>query len=398
MRILQVGIGFLSPSGVTGPVTVGGTARVMYNNGIELYRRGHAVEVYCTNRLDKRRRLSRQTIIWDYDGIKVTYFNTYALPWWPGTMGPTISPDAFGVVRRELHLFDVVHLHEIRSFLALIVALFAQRYGIPYVVQPHGSLMLYYNSRLAKRIYDGLFLLPILHGARRVIALHEIEKQECVQVGVPYSKIEVIPNGIPLAFGDDIPSYGTFRRRFGIEVQEKLILFVGRLEKRKGIDLLIRAFSLLDRKDARLVIVGPDDGFLQRLRQLVKMLSIEPGKVIFTGGIHHSEVYQAYKDADVFVHPCPLGAGDAFPMSILEAAACGVPLVLSGSTKSSHLFQDGAIIVPPDPSCLADAINRILDDDLLKIEKGRRARRIAEGLSITGVVSKLEALYKQVTK
>ena len=134
------------------------------------------------------------------------------------------------------------------------------------------------------------------------------------------------------------PHKGSFKTKYGIGPDEKVILFLGRIHKIKGIDLLIDAFYELSKEmdNIRLVIAGPDGGFLDTLKKQAVALKIQE-KIIFTGMIDTTDKLAAYVDAEVYVLPSRY---EAFGLTVLEAWACGTPVLLSEGCRISEFLPD----------------------------------------------------------
>ena len=288
----------------------------------------------------------------------------------------------------------MVHIHEHRQTLAIIVSYFARKNNIPYIVQAHGSVLPFFQKESLKNLFDRVFGFKILHNASCVFALTGVEKEQYLKMGVDEDKIEIVPLGINLEEYENLPTYGKFRSKFNINDDEKLILFVGRIHEIKGLDLLIDAFYDLiynednednedkgdnsensensDNVPIKLAIVGPDDGFLSRLEEKISEYSIEEN-VIITGPLYKEEKQEALVDCDFFVMPSKY---ESFTTSGLEAMACGKPLVL---TKNNHIHDwvDGnvGLACDDDRDSLREAMEKILfDEDLAKIygENGKK--------------------------
>ena len=123
-------------------------------------------------------------------------------------------------------------------------------------------------------MYDVVWGKRILEHATKIIALNKMEAEQYKTMGVDESKIEIIPNGIDVSYYGDLPERGSFREKYRIKDNEKVILFLGRIHKIKGVDLLVDAFSevIRDIDDVKLVIVGPDHGYLSLVEERINDL------------------------------------------------------------------------------------------------------------------------------
>ncbi len=198
----------------------GGPVKVVQNYARELVRRGHHVTVYCTNHLDRRRKLSAGTVERQDQGVRVVYHNTWFIPHWRGNAGPFFSLGMINYLLREGKKYHVIHINDFRTFSTLVAGLYAQAAKIPYLIQAHGAFIYGFRHQHLKRFYDALIGRRIARGAAKVIALTSGEINECLAVGVPCEKIVVIDNGIDLSSWDIDKDEGRkFRIRWGIPLK-----------------------------------------------------------------------------------------------------------------------------------------------------------------------------------
>jgi glycosyltransferase involved in cell wall biosynthesis len=150
----------------------------------------------------------------------------------------------------------------------------------------------------------------------------------------------------------------------------------------------------MDGIDAHLAIVGPDDGHLGKVRQLVAKYELEH-RVTLTGLLQGLDVMAAYCDSDLFVLPC---RADTFPTTILEACQADTPMVITDRCEIAHLVQDRvADVVPFDAAAFAGAMRRLLTDR----ERYQRYRDncqavMSDTFSLKITVDRLETLYERV--
>ena len=369
----------------------GGTVAVSYQISKELVRRGHEVTVYTSDTLDKDHR--QETKFSEIEGIKVYYFRNLSnrLAWHRLVVTPELIPQLSKCIKN----FDIIHLHGPRNFQNIFAHYYAKKYNIPYVLQVHGSVLPTFQKQRLKKIFDLFFGYEILKDASKVIAQSETEVEKCEKMGVSEDKIVTVPNGIDTSEYEILPKRGEFRWKYSIREDEKVVLYIGRLHRSKGIDLLVKAFADLvkELEDVKLVIVGPDDGFLSTLKRQIKDFQIGD-KILFTGPLYERNKMAAFVDADVFVTPSFTG----FPVTFLEACACGTPIITTNnSDKLDWIHGKVGYVVEYDKDQLRDAIFKILSDVELRRYFGEGGKKLVrEKFSWDIVVEQLEKIYGDI--
>ena len=387
MKILQV-TNFFKPSWESG-----GPARVAYEVSKELIERGHEVTVYTTDGYTSRLSVKKNKPV-DVDGIKTYYFRNLS----SYLAREIVLPIPYFlpiVARKEIWDFDVIHIHEHRTVVAAIVRHYAKNYGIPYIIQTHGSVLPLFQKQGLKKIFDLSFGYRILSGASKVIALTKTEAEQYKKMGVDADKIEIVPNGIDLSEYDNLPERGEFRKKCTIREDEKLILYLGRIHKIKGIDLLVEAFADLVKEldNVRLVIVGPDDGFLSTLKRQIEDLKIGD-KILFTGPLYERDKLKAYVDADVYVLP---SVYETFPVTVLETWASGTPVIITDRCGIADFVEKVGYVVEYNKDQLRDAMFKILRDEGLRKRFGEEGKRLVkEEFEWDKTVKKLERIYEAI--
>jgi glycosyltransferase involved in cell wall biosynthesis len=384
MKILHVIPYFVPAFDFGGPLTV------TYNSAKMLVKRGHEVTVYTTDTFGSRGRIAKKEEI--IDGIRVKRFrnlsNSLAY-----RHNIYFSPDMVFKIKEDLDKFDIIHLHEYRTMQNIVVHHYANKYGIPYILQAHGSLPRIMAKQRLKIVYDKFFGQGLLTDASRLIALTQTEAEQYKSMGVREEKIEIIPNGIDLSEYDNLPSSGIFRKKWNISNDQKIILFLARIHKIKGPDLLAKAFALISKNDnkLKLVFTGPDGGYLSFLKKLIKELGVEE-KVLFTGPLYGRDKLEAYVDADVYVLP---SVYEAFSNSVVEACGCGTPIIVTDRCGIANII-DGQVglVVPYDEDALGKAILNILSDINKKREYDVNGKLLVrEKLNWGKIAEQIETMY-----
>jgi glycosyltransferase involved in cell wall biosynthesis len=380
MKILHV-ISVLSPK-------FGGLVSALYQLSKELAKKGHEVTIVTS---DYRIDTNFAKNIEEY-GIKVISFRTVV------NFGLFIyTPSIKFWLKNNIKSFDVIHLHEFRSYQNIEVHNFAIKFGIPYIIQPNGTVLPFFEKKTLKKLYDLFYGDMILKNASNHIASSKNELDQIKSMGIDENKITIIPSCIDLSEFENLPPNGTFKAKYGIRQDEKVILFLGRIHKIKGIDLLVDAFFDLSNEmaDIKLVIIGPDAGFLNFLLKKIDNLKI-PEKIIYIGFIDKSDKTAAYIDADLFVLPSQY---ETFGLTVLEAWSCGTPVIVSEGCLISEFLPNKDIIFKRDKNRLKDLIKKILQDDELKLKlKNDGEQLIKNQFNWSKLIEKYILIYSDVIR
>lgn len=387
MKILQV-ISSFPPA-----YAYGGALKVAYGISKELVKNKHDVTVYTTDVYDSNSRLHYKTNPEIMEGITVCRFRNISN--FLSRKNVTCAPSMFFSLKNKIQEFDIIHLHEYRSFQAVFVHYYAKKYHIPYIFQAHGTVLPAFEKQGIKKIFDSLWGNQILKDASKLIAVSKVEKEQYLKMGIPENKIEIIPNGIDVSEFEKLPERGNFRKEYGIGSDEKILLFLGRLHKSKGIDFLIDAFSsLLDQCDnITLVIAGPDDGFLDALTQQITKLNIE-NKVLITGALYNIEKIEAFVDADALIYP---GRIEIFGLVPFEALMCGTPVIVTDDCGCGELIKEadcGFLVKYGEVEVFKEKILQLIINKQLQehfVNNGRNY--ILKNISIKNVTARLHTLF-----
>lgn len=316
MKILQV-IQFFAPQ-------FGGTVNAVYNISKELSKQGHDVTIITT---DFGFNKDYSTSI-EEAGVQVVPFKSIFN--WASFL---YSPSMKNWLNDNIMKFDVIHMHNFRSYQNGAVCNYAIKHKIPYILQAHGSILQIFEKKSLKKLFDLVYGKKILKNAAKLIAVSDLEKEQYKEMGIYESKIEKIPNGLVLKrhFNRD----RDFRESNNI-ITASIILYLGRKDHIKGIDFLIKSFRsfLDDYDDVTLIIAGPNCGNEKELVNLVKKLKIEDN-VKFLGFI--GDVCSAYKAADILVYPVRY---EIFGLVPLEAILCGTPVIVTENSGCGEIIRD----------------------------------------------------------
>jgi glycosyltransferase involved in cell wall biosynthesis len=315
---------------------------------------------------------------------------------WPYRLA--FSPAMFRALRAEVRRYDVAHIHSLFLFPQFAAYRAASGASVPYVVSPRGALDPYLRQRgrsvkvVAERLWQGAMLT---HAA----ALHLTSGEEARLTSdvAPRVVRHVVPNGIRCADYSELPSGQEFRRRYLGGSGEPVVMYLGRLSHKKGLDILIRAFALV-RRDVpacRLAIVGPDDeGLTAELVALARREGVAE-RVVFTGMLSGVEKLDALAAAGVWALPSHT---ENFGNAVVEALAAGRATVISPAVNiAPEIAASGAgIVAPLRAEAFGAEIAALLRDDARREALVVRAREFARRYDWSIVGPRLAEMYAQV--
>jgi glycosyltransferase involved in cell wall biosynthesis len=380
------------------PSVADGITNVVYNVTRELAKRGHEVTVYTSDMLDLHGNDSLKTGIRVINGVTVYYLRSL---WRHKTS--IVTPSIIPLLSKKLSDFDVIHIHDCRSFQGISTFLFTKIKHVPYVFQPHGS---YFSvsptsapKTLAKKTLDKLISDKIVRNALRIIALSQMEAEEYRSLGLSNKRIAIVPNGINLSEYPNFQGFGFLKRKFHIRDDSRILLYLGRIHETKGIDILIKAYAYMMKtmksNNTLLVIAGPDDGYLAEIKSLAYSYGVS-NSVIFAGFIDEKDKLSALADADLFITPTFYG----FPMTFLETCAVGTPIVTTTSGDTLEWINNNVgYTTAPTYEELGKAMYTLISDDAKREVFSKKCKELARSVfSIEQTVDKLEQIYNNIKK
>jgi glycosyltransferase involved in cell wall biosynthesis len=334
-------------------------------------------------------------------------------------------------LRENVGKFDLVHVHALFSFSSTLAARIARRNNVPYIVRPLGVLNrwgMQNRRRLPKKISFQYLELPILLSAAAIHYTSEAERNEVAELNQQLAEHEsaVIPLPIeqgawskelatasPSSGGQGAESGQQFFGMFPRAQGKRIILFLSRIDQKKGLELLIDAFAMVreKNKDVALVIAGDgEESYVRELRERARRNlrsgsasgsacptnAEEEGAVIWTGHLSGEMKAAALAAADIFVLP---SASENFGIAAAESLAAGVPTIVSEEVALSDEIRryDAGVVVQRDVQQLADAISDLLSNGERAAALAANGRRLVEErYSPQAVGRALHELYQKL--
>lgn len=298
--------------------------------------------------------------------------------------------------------YDLIHSHYWLS--GRLGLLFADHWGVPLVSTFHTLAQL--KNRVAETAAEREQTVRFeierrtMAGSDRVVALTAIDRQQIIRHYDTHSPIDVIPGGVDLDRFSPMPR-AQARAMLGMKPNQKVVLFVGRIQRLKGLEVLVRAFARLGDLDARLLVVGGQPGTapelreISRLQHLVTRLGIED-RTDFVGAVAHEQLPRYYSAADVTVMP---SSYESFGLVAVESLACGTPVVatrVGGLTSIVHDGETGLLVPWRDAEMFAESLRRVLEDTALRQRLAHNARESVLGYGWGRIADEHLALYGDV--
>jgi len=344
------------------------------------------VTIWTTNALDKKDNFILKNMESTINGVNIRYFKNILRP-----DAMYFSPEMFLNMKKGMNDFDIIHIHSWRGFQDIFASIFSLSSNTPMVLHTHGTLPIFNRLKKTKFIYDRLIGRMILKSFKKVCALSDFEAFCFNQLGVAQKKIELLPNGIDLSKYSCVNKKGDFRKKYDISFDTKIILYVGRIDITKGLDVLLISLEKILKKlnNVLLVIMGPNAGYKDVLMSMMKIKSLNDN-VIFTGFVDENIKFSALLDSDVFVTPYYSG----FPLTFLEAVLFKCPIITL-SNELKWINKVGKITC--NSICdLTESILYILNIEDINDHYGNGFKEVIKEFDLDNVVSKLEDLYYSI--
>ena len=295
-------------------------------------------------------------------------------------------------LKENIKYYDIIHLHSVRTYQNNQVIKYAKKYDIPIILHAHGSIERIGNKKSLKKMYDKLFLKNIINTVSTFLSLSESEKDAHIRMGVPLNKINIIPNGVNVSEYKNLPKEGIFKKKYGISQEKQILLYIGRIDKSKGIDLLIKAYNDLIQKNKSLILViaGLDTGYKKELLKIISNLKLGD-EVLFVDYISESDKICAFVDSTIFITPRFYG----FPITFVEACAFGLPIVTTDGGDYLEWINDYVgFCTKFDEKELAQSISKIIDDVEMRTHFSSNGKEIVESaFNWKNISGNLEKIY-----
>lgn len=340
-----------------------GIARVMFDLSKQLVNDGYDVDVITTDVFDNNSRHDRNR---DYvDWMNIYYFknlsNKLANIW---KMPLPIHLCKW--LKINIQKYNIVHIWDFRNIFNFIIYIYCKKYSIPYVLSPFWSVPFRSDLRwIIKKIFDITWSKKFLKQAKYVTVQTQSEYNEIFKYSGKQDNIKLIPLMIDYEKFRNTSERWVIRKKYVISDDAKVLLFVGRLHEYKATDMMIECFYEYQKKvhDSYLIIVGRDDGYESKLKDLTRKLWLWK-KVIFTGPVYYPENINYYVDADIyFMTP---SHWEETSTASLESLACWTPCIVTEQADIPfiHNYNAGTVAYYDQNAIMKALLNMTKKDEL----------------------------------
>ncbi len=296
---------------------------------------------------------------------------------------------------------DIVHVHH-PFVLSSQAIMYGKKLGIPKILTLHTQYeqYAYYIAPIPEKLTQEAIKRIISNLAYKIDCIttpSESMKDLIKSYGVK-NRIEVIPNAIELnSFKEkDKLKCLEIKKRYNLEEDDKIILYVGRIAQEKSIDKIIEALAIIKGRGisrAKLLIVGNGPA-MEELRQLVQSLGVEE-EVIFTGAVGNEEIQHYYKIAYLFTIT---STSESFGIVIIEALASGIPVLAVRAPGAVDILTDGldGLLTEDDVEQFASALEKLIREPELREELSQGVLKTSEQYSINVISERMLNLYREV--
>lgn len=379
MRILHV-IPYFYPAW-----TYGGSPRAVYEIARRQVKNGHKVTVLTTDAFEKNKTLP----IGNYkvEGIEIIRVNNLSnFFMWHFHFSTVFNINA-NLGNRD---FDVIHFHETRTLLNFqVIKLLTGKEKL--IFSPWGTLS-YNNSMVfVKKIFDYIFLEKFKEKINISLGQndHEVKILKHFNIG---KEVKLLLLGIDFNFFTSLPSKKLARKQLSLNVNDYVLLFLGRFAWTKGLDLLIESFFVFakSKKNVKLLLIGRDDGYLKKIYDLIKQYHLEK-KIIVREALYAQDRLKAYVAADVFALT-PV-VYEETSTACLEALACNIPVLTTTKATIPYLVERDGVLQVNDTIRFVTNAMEILYSSQKRIKINRKKLKMY--FDWNNLVRNLQEIYKK---
>jgi D-inositol-3-phosphate glycosyltransferase len=353
------------------PPHKGGIEQVSYEQSKRLTERGYQIDVLTSKFEGRNPNPLRGIRIHHYPSLNVA--KRFGVPY------PVISFSAYKTFTQLMKNCDIVHAHGHVYMSSYLAGMVAKKYGKPFIVTQHNTFIDYQSFlNIVEQLNDLFIGKQVLKRADRIVTVSEETKKYVLRLGADKTKTSVIYNGVDTDVFRPANKEEN-REKLGLPKNRRIILSVRRLVYKNGLDTLLESVPHAAQNHPDILFVVAGKGPSRKLiEDRIKELGIE-ANIRLAGFVPDNLLPAYYGAADCFV--LPSASGEGLPLVLLEAMACGLPVIataVGGTPEILRNMKNGVLVPPRNPEAMAEALSRLLSEGR-GTALGVEARRVVEG-------------------
>lgn len=367
---------------------VGGIERVAYEQSKRLLRIGFRPMILTSDITGRKSYVFDGINVYCYQALKMVGFRQgipYVIP----------SPNSYEIFLECIKKSDLIHVHGHPYPSSYLAVKIAKKLSKPVVLTQHNTFIKYGGFlNFAEKLNDLLIGRKVLHDSDKIIVVSKATLNYVLSLGADPSKTEVIYNGVDISRFKPLASKKDAKRILGFPEDSFILLTVRRLVYKNGIDLLLQSAKIAVEKNPRLLFLvagsGPD---LEKISLTIRKFKLEKNFKLL-GFVSDEQLPLYYNASDVFVLPSKSGEG--MPLVLLEAMACGLPVIATnvGGVPEIVNKKCGRVVSSNDAIAFANAILELSNSDVSILSEEIR-RAVEEKYSWETNVKKLVEVYEE---
>lgn len=292
--------------------------------------------------------------------------------------------------------YDLTMIHTIWGALSIEASYILNRWQVPFIIWPHGSLDPFdlRKKKYIKKILGPILIRPVLDKSAAIICTANLEAERLERYGSK-TKTKVLP--LPISSLSGIGDRERFRKKYSLNDDNFVLLFLSLLYYKKGLNLLIPAIKKisLNYPNVKLIIAGSDlDGYEKNIHNWIRDYQLED-RIIMTGFLSGHDKYDAFVGSDCFVLP---SMNENFGIAVVEALSAGLPVLISDNVYiwKEIIEEGGGWVCNYSIESLIDSITNILKSPSDLKNKKENSRRSAQLFSPENLKDSYKQLYQQI--
>lgn len=349
------------------PPHMGGIEKVSYEQSKRLIEAGYKIDV-LTSRVEGQKKYPKGIQVFAYSSLN--FAERFGVPY------PILTAKAYKQFAQIIRKCDLVHAHGHVYMSSFIAGKLAKKYNKPFIVTQHNTWIDYKSwLNIIENLNDWTIGKSVLKHADCILTVSNETKKYVIRLGADTAKTSVMYNGVDINCFYSAKKEDK-RKKLGLPKNRKIVFSVRRLVYKNGLDTLIESAALVAKTNPNVLFVIAGKGPSRKIiEDRIKELGITDN-IKLTGFVPDELLPVYYNAADYFV--LPSASGEGLPLVLLEAMACGLPVLatkVGGTPEIIKHMKNGVIVSPRNPTEMAEKLSKLLEENDLGNKIGTEAKK-----------------------